>query len=208
MLLPGSCCWQNVSAPGVDPACRATFPWTRASRRRNRFLRWSRPSNRCSSALRTFPTGAEAADTRDDQSSMPAPDSNRAHLAAAGSHLAASGRVCRARLHRALPGGDACGISLVDIPEVSHAAQGHAPRTLPRLSPSPAVGIRQALRPLLAASLAVSLLLPQPGAPPRVGGGAVGSPFAFPSEARADEPASYHPGFRTMGIWIPERANA
>ncbi|HEU6437231.1 MAG TPA: dienelactone hydrolase family protein [Nitratidesulfovibrio sp.] len=82
--------------------------------------------------------------------------------------------------------------------------RGHAPRTLPRLSPSPAVGIRHALRPLLAASLAVSLLLPVGAPSGAFSGGAVGSPFAFPSEARADEPASYHPGFRTMGIWIPE----
>lgn len=77
--------------------------------------------------------------------------------------------------------------------------RGPAPRTLPHArTHAPAAAVRNeprrapwrtfrhALRHVLAASLAVFLLLPAP------------------QEARADEPASYHPGFRTMGIWIPE----
>jgi predicted dienelactone hydrolase len=64
---------------------------------------------------------------------------------------------------------------------------------------------------VLAASLAASLLLPVGAPAGGVSGGASAgrqdAPALFPPalrEARADEPASYHPGFRTMGIWIPE----
>lgn len=85
--------------------------------------------------------------------------------------------------------------------------RGHAPRTpIPtRLHASgPA---RSVPRTLLAASLAAALLLPvgmPQSIPPTLTAGVSGCFLPIAKDARADESASYQPGFRTMGIWIPE----
>ncbi len=84
--------------------------------------------------------------------------------------------------------------------------RGHAPRTHRHDRPA-----RRMPRPLLAAALAAALLLPvgapsvpapRPAPTPTPVGAALFP--SLPREARAEEPAAYNAGFRTMGIWIPE----
>ncbi|WMW66730.1 dienelactone hydrolase family protein [Nitratidesulfovibrio liaohensis] len=84
--------------------------------------------------------------------------------------------------------------------------RGHAPRT-PNHARLDAPGTaRRPARPLLAAWLAAALLLPVglPQGMPDLPAGTLAAFLPTVKEARADEPASYQPGFRTMGIWIPE----
>ncbi|WP_243838393.1 alpha/beta hydrolase family protein, partial [Nitratidesulfovibrio liaohensis] len=84
--------------------------------------------------------------------------------------------------------------------------RGHAPRTPIHARLDAPGTARRLARPLLAASLAAALLLPvgiqqdRPDLP----AGPLATFLPTVKEARADEPASYQPGFRTMGIWIPE----
>ncbi|WP_035065934.1 alpha/beta hydrolase family protein [Nitratidesulfovibrio termitidis] len=85
--------------------------------------------------------------------------------------------------------------------------RGHAPRPPFHARPHAPGTARRLSRTLLAASLAAALLLPV-GMPHNVPRNLpAGILASFPptlKEARADGPASYQPGFRTMGIWIPE----
>uniref|UniRef100_B8DPX3 Dienelactone hydrolase-like protein n=1 Tax=Nitratidesulfovibrio vulgaris (strain DSM 19637 / Miyazaki F) TaxID=883 RepID=B8DPX3_NITV9 len=85
--------------------------------------------------------------------------------------------------------------------------RGHAPRTPIHARLNTPGTARRLSRPLLAASLAAALLLPvgmPHSGPANLPSGALAPFLSTMQEARADEPASYQPGFRTMGIWIPE----
>ncbi|MBG3877280.1 dienelactone hydrolase [Desulfovibrio oxamicus] len=85
--------------------------------------------------------------------------------------------------------------------------RGYAPRTPFHARINASGTARRLSRPLLAASLAAALLLPvglPQRVPPNLPVGTLAPFLPTMQEARADEPASYQPGFRTMGIWIPE----